>query len=64
MDGTIIVTAEYSIILNVGKQAGDGSTFFDVEYDFNRLLSSVIIDAEKSQSLLRLLAMQNLITMI
>jgi len=46
MEGTIIATAGYSIIPNVGKQAGDGSTFFDVEYDFNRLLSSVMIDEE------------------
>jgi len=47
MEGTIIVTAGYSIIPNVGKQAGDGSTFFDVEYDFNRLLSPVMIDEEQ-----------------
>ncbi len=44
MDGTIIVTAGYSIIPNVGKQVGDGSTFFNVEYDFNRLLSTATID--------------------
>jgi len=47
MEGTIITTAGYSIIPNVGKQAGDSSTFFDVEYDFNRLLSSVMIDEEQ-----------------
>ncbi|MCV0400528.1 MAG: PEFG-CTERM sorting domain-containing protein [Nitrosopumilus sp.] len=47
MDGTIVVTAGYSIVPNVGKQIGDGSTFFDVEYDFNRLLSSPIIDEEQ-----------------
>ena len=50
MDGTVIVTAEYYIIPNVGKHAGDGSTFFDVEYDFNRLLSLVII-AEDQKSI-------------
>ena len=47
MKGTIIVTAGYSIIPNVGKQAGDGSTFFDVEYDFNRLLSSAMISEDQ-----------------
>ena len=47
MEGTIIATAGYSIIPNVGKQAGDGSTFFNVEYDFNRLLSPVMIDEEQ-----------------
>ena len=47
MEGTIIATAGYSIIPNVGKQVADGSTFFDVEYDFNRLLSTVMIDEEQ-----------------
>jgi len=47
MEGTIIVTAGYSIIPNVGKQVGDGITFFDVEYDFNRLLSTATIDKEE-----------------
>lgn len=39
MYGTIIVTEGFSIIPNVGKNIGDGKTIFDVEYDFNRLLS-------------------------
>ena len=47
MVGTIIVTSGYSIIPNVGKQAGDGITYFNVEYDFNRLLSTVTIDEEQ-----------------
>ncbi|MGY5147783.1 MAG: plastocyanin/azurin family copper-binding protein [Candidatus Nitrosopumilus sp. bin_7KS] len=47
MDGTIMVTVGYSIIPNVGKQAGDGSTYFDVEYDFNRLLDKPTIDTEQ-----------------
>jgi len=47
MKGTIIVTSGYSIIPNVGKQAGDGIKFFNVEYDFNRLLSTVTIDEEQ-----------------
>ena len=44
MDGSVIVSAGYSIIPQVGKQAGDGETFFDLEYDFNRLLTDVSID--------------------
>ena len=47
MDGTIIVTAGYSIIPNVGKHAGDGTTFFDVEYNYNRLLSTATVDEEQ-----------------
>ncbi len=47
MDGTVIVTAGYSILPNVGKQVGDGNTFFDVEYDFNRLLSTATIDEDQ-----------------
>ena len=47
MDGTILVTAGYSIIPNVGKEAGDGSTYFDVEYDFNRVLSTSAINEEE-----------------
>jgi len=47
MKGTIMVTAGYSIIPNVGKQVGDGTTFFHIEYDFNRLLSTATIDEEE-----------------
>ena len=47
MEGTIIVTDGYSIIPHVGKEIGDGSTFFDVEYDFNRLLSTVKINEDQ-----------------
>ncbi len=47
MMGTIIVTSGYSIIPNVGKQVGDGTTFFNVEYDFSRLLSTAIINEEQ-----------------
>ena len=47
MEGTIIVTAGYSIIPNVGKQVGDGTTYYNVEYDFNRVLSIVSIDDDQ-----------------
>ncbi len=47
MEGAIIVTDGYSILPNVGKHVGDGSTFFDIEYDFNRLLSTATINEEQ-----------------
>jgi len=47
MEGTIIVTSGYSIIPNVGKQVGDSTTFFNVEYDFNRLLDIVKINEDQ-----------------
>ena len=61
MDGTVIVAGGdnttvdavipngYSIIYDVGKQIGDGSVFFDVEYDFDRIITlSAINEEEKS----------------
>ncbi|NNL58879.1 MAG: hypothetical protein HKP31_05400 [Nitrosopumilus sp.] len=47
MEGTIIVTAGYSIIPQVGKSVGQGDTLFDVEYKFNRLLEISSIDVEQ-----------------
>ena len=47
MEGAVIVSAGYSIIPNVGKHVGDGSTFFDVEYTFNRVLSTATINEEQ-----------------
>jgi len=55
MEGTIMVTAGYSIIPNVGKQVGDGTTFFNVEYDFNRLLSTATIDEEEKSIILEII---------
>ena len=46
MIGEIIVTEGYSIIPNVGKNVGDGLTFFEVEYKFNRLLSTATINED------------------
>ena len=47
MDGAVIVVDAYSLIPNVGKDAGDGTTTFNVEYDFNRVLSSAMVDEEQ-----------------
>ena len=47
MEGTIIATSGFSIVPNVGKQVGDGKKFFNVEYDFNRLLYTVKINEDQ-----------------
>ena len=47
MEGTIIVTAGYSIIPNVDKSISDGPDFFDLEYDFNRVLDAVKINEDR-----------------
>ncbi len=47
MEGIVSVSAGYSIIPNVGLQIEDGNTSFDVEYAFNRVLSTAIIDEEQ-----------------
>ncbi|MCV0392137.1 MAG: PEFG-CTERM sorting domain-containing protein [Nitrosopumilus sp.] len=47
MEGSIIVTAGYSVIPDVGKQVGDGKTLFDVEYKFNRLLTISAINVDQ-----------------
>jgi len=47
MEGTIIVTAGYSIIPNVDKSISDGPDFFDIEYDFNRALDIVKINEDQ-----------------
>ena len=49
MVGNVVVTEGFRIIPNVGKSIGDGLTTFDVEYEFNRLLSiSSISENDKS----------------
>ena len=47
MKGAVFVSAGYSIIPNVGNDVGDGSTIFNVEYNFNRILSTAVIDEEQ-----------------
>jgi len=50
--GTVIVEVEstFSVIQNVGDDAGDGSTTFDVEYEFNRVIADATVD-EKQKSI-------------
>ena len=44
MTGTVFVTDGYKTIQDVGKTVGDGSTTFDVEYNFDRILALNLID--------------------
>lgn len=50
MDGAVIVIDAYFLLPNAGKNAEDGATTFDVEYDFNWVLSSAMVD-EKQKSI-------------
>ncbi|HET6517648.1 MAG TPA: plastocyanin/azurin family copper-binding protein [Nitrosopumilaceae archaeon] len=47
MTGIVVVESAYSVIHNVGDDAGDGLTTFDVEYDFNRVIADARVDAEQ-----------------
>jgi len=49
--GNVNVVSGLSILPNVGSDAGDGLTIFDLEYKFNRLVNSASID-EKTKSIL------------
>jgi len=44
MTGMVTVTSGLQMIPNVGANAGDGTTTFNVEYEFNRVISSARVD--------------------
>jgi hypothetical protein len=44
MTGLVVVESAFKVIQNVGDDAGDGSTTFDVEYDFNRVIADARVD--------------------
>ncbi len=46
MTGVVTVTAGFKVISNVGADAGDGKTTFNVQYQYDRLISSAKIDQE------------------
>jgi len=46
MTGIVTVTSGLQIIPNVGSDAGDGTTTYNVEYEFNRVISSARVDEE------------------
>ena len=47
MTGIVVVELAFSVIQNVGDDAGDGSTTFDVEYDFNRVIADATVNEEQ-----------------
>lgn len=49
--GLVSVVSGFSILSDVGIDAGDGMTFFDVEYKFNRLVNEATV-VEESKSIL------------
>ena len=48
MTGMVTVTSGLQTIPNVGADAGDGTTTFNVEYEFNRVISSARVDEEQN----------------
>ncbi len=44
MTGMVTVTSGLQMIPNVGSDAGDGASTFNVEYEFNRVISSARVD--------------------
>jgi len=47
MTGFVVVESAFSVIQNVGDDAGDGSTTFDVKYDFNRVIADATVDEDQ-----------------
>jgi predicted secreted protein with PEFG-CTERM motif len=48
MTGMVTVTSGLQVLTNVGADAGDGTTTFNVEYEFNRVISSASVDEEQN----------------
>jgi hypothetical protein len=47
MTGVVTVKTGMQVLPNVGSKVGDGKTTFDVEYQFNRVISSTTIDVQQ-----------------
>ncbi|MGD8638443.1 MAG: plastocyanin/azurin family copper-binding protein [Nitrosopumilaceae archaeon] len=47
MTGVVTVTAGYKIIPDVGKDVGDGLTIFNVDYQYNGIISNPVINEDK-----------------
>jgi hypothetical protein len=47
MTGVVTVESSMQIIPKVGSDVGDGKTTFDVEYNYNRIISAARIDQEQ-----------------
>ena len=48
MTGIVTVTSGLQVIPNVGSNAGDGTTTFNVEYEFNRVISSARVHEDQN----------------
>lgn len=48
MTGMVTVTSGLQTIPNVGADVGDGTTTFNVEYEFNRVISSARVDESQN----------------
>jgi predicted secreted protein with PEFG-CTERM motif len=48
MTGKVTVKSGLQIIPKIGSNAGDGKTTFDVEYQFNRVISSVSVNEDQN----------------
>ena len=48
MTGMVKVESGLQVIPNVGSNAGDGTTTFNVEYEFNRVISSARVDEDQN----------------
>ena len=48
MTGIVTVTSGLQVIPNVGSDAGDGATTYNVEYEFNRVISSARVDEDQN----------------
>ena len=47
MVGTVFVNEGFQLIPKVGQEVGDGQTSFDVEYQFNRVLSTAFVNKDE-----------------
>ena len=55
MEGSILVTSGYRVLFDVGSDAGDGMTVFDIEYDFNRIISKSKVNEDTNSITFELL---------
>ena len=48
MVGTVTVMSGLQVVPGIGSDAGDGTTTFDVEYQFNRVINSASVDEDQN----------------
>jgi len=48
MTGLVTVKSGLQVIPNIGSDAGDGTTTFEVEYQFNRVISSTTVNEDEN----------------